>query len=163
MSAIPASTVNLKTMSDGTLRISFDIEPAHAKDAFGLFAAPGTPVGIAALRVGYAAVPAPEKPKGGALARLAGQWCKEPAFQKWVTAAYDRAMGGDGTRRGDINPGDLDPDTPEAFARHAILVMCGGIQSRAELDGDINAAALFKRLIRTPYMEFTATQPRTIG
>lgn len=155
MSAIPASTVNLKTMADGTLRISFDIEPAHAKDAFGLFAAPGTPVGIAALRVGYAAIPAPEKPKGGALARLAGQWCKEPRFQEWIRTKYDVAMGGDGSRKGDINPGDLDPDTPESLARHAILVFCS-IQSRSELDGNADAAALFKRHVRTPYMEFTA-------
>ena len=35
MSAIPASSVSLKTMADGTLRISFDIEPIHAQDALG--------------------------------------------------------------------------------------------------------------------------------
>jgi len=160
MSAIPASTVNLKTMSDGTLRISFDIEPAHAKDAFGLFAAPGTPVGIAALRVGYAAVPAPEKPKGGALARLAGQWCKEPRFQEWIRAVYDRRMGGNGSGTGDIDPDEM---TPEQLARHAILVMCLLQESRSELDSDPRGADLFQKLIRTPYMEFTATPPGALG
>ena len=59
MSAIPCASVSLKTMADGTLRISFDIEPMHAQDAFKLFAAPGTPAAIAALQVGYAAIPNP--------------------------------------------------------------------------------------------------------
>ena len=49
MSAIPCSSVSLKTMADGTLRISFDFEPANAQDAFRLFAAPGTPAAIALL------------------------------------------------------------------------------------------------------------------
>ena len=76
MSAIPASSVSLKTMADGTLRISFDIEPIHAQDAFKLFAAPGTQAAIAALKAGtYLEHPAaPKKPKGGELARLAGIW-----------------------------------------------------------------------------------------
>lgn len=90
MSAIPCASVSLKTMADGTLRISFDIEPMHAQDAFRLFAAPGTPAAIAALTVGYAAVPTvkesltPEKPKGGPLSIEAASMCRHPEFlAKW--------------------------------------------------------------------------------
>ena len=59
MSAIPCSSVSMRTMADGTLRLSIDIEPANAQDAFRLFAAPGTPAAIAALQVGYAAAGEP--------------------------------------------------------------------------------------------------------
>tara|TARA_R110000868_G_scaffold376148_7_gene640965 strand:+ start:461 stop:649 length:189 start_codon:yes stop_codon:yes gene_type:complete len=50
MTAIQATTVNLKTMADGTLRISFDFEPIDARNAFSLFSSPGTTVAIAAIK-----------------------------------------------------------------------------------------------------------------
>lgn len=135
MSAIPCASVNLKTMADGTLRISFDIEPMHAQDAFKLFAAPGTPAAIAALQVGYAAIPNPVelhqiKPKGGALSKLAGMWCGNPEFQAWS-----------GTNSG-------------ADARMFILQACE-IDSRAELDHDPVAAEKFHRLIRGEFSKYT--------
>lgn len=45
--AVMASTGQVRTMADGSLRISIEIEPRHAKDAFALFGAPGTPVALA--------------------------------------------------------------------------------------------------------------------
>ena len=36
MSVIEAASVNVKTLMDGTLRISVDVEPRHAQAAFGL-------------------------------------------------------------------------------------------------------------------------------
>ena len=99
MSAIPCSSVSMRTMADGTLRLSIDIEPANAQDAFRLFAAPGTPAAIAALQVGYAAAGepsvkeslTPETPKGGALAKLAGMWCADKTFQAWLETDPDNA------------------------------------------------------------------------
>jgi len=144
MSAIPCSSVSLKTMADGTLRISFDIEPMHAQDAFRLFAAPGTPAAIAALAVGYAAAKdvqkdihieyMPEKPKGGALSKLAGMWCNEPEFWRWL---------------------ETDPDNAchSAHGAAACLYAICGINSRAELDHDPVAAEKFHRLIRGPYQK----------
>lgn len=129
MSAIPCSSVSLKTMMDGTLRISFDFEPAHAQEAFKLFAAPGTPAAIAALKAGYALKsdePEPEAPKGGALAKLAGMWCQSKDFQEW-----------------------LGVPTP-AEARLFILEECE-IDSRAELDNNQFAAERFHRGVREPY------------
>lgn len=143
MSAIPCSSVSLKTMSDGTLRISFDIEPRHAQDAFRLFAAPGTPAAIAALQVGYAAAPniksypekdISEKPKGGPLAKLAGMWCNDPDFWAWL---------------------ETDPDNAchSAHGAAACLYAICEIESRAELDHDPVAAEKFHRLIRGPFMK----------
>ena len=137
MSAIPCASVSLKTMADGTLRISFDIEPMHAQDAFRLFAAPGTPAAIAALAVGYAAVGEPkpeplcepEKPKGGPLSKLAAMWCNDPEFWTW--------LGTDG----------------EMGAAAYIYSVCF-IKSRAELDHDVIAAEKFHRLIRGPYSKY---------
>jgi hypothetical protein len=127
-------------MADGTLRISFDIEPSNAQDAFRLFAAPGTPAAIAALQVGYAAVQEPircnptglEKPKGGALAKLAGMWCNDPEFWSWL---------------------ETDPDNAAHSASGAascLYTICE-IESRAELDHNPEAAEKFHRLIRGPY------------
>jgi len=131
MSAIPCASVSLKTMADGTLRISFDIEPMHAQDAFRLFAAPGTPAAIAALQVGYAAATddkaaTVEKPKGGPLAKLAGMWCNDPEFWVWACSK-----------------------TPEQ-ATQFIYGACD-IESRAELDHNPVAAEKFHRAVRGPY------------
>ena len=141
-------------MADGTLRISFDIEPMHAQDAFRLFAAPGTPAAIAALAVGYAAknsagfpghVPESiddaatktiaEKPKGGALAKLAGIWCNDPEFHDWLWEAASYT-------------GEPNADLCAATVRN----WCG-IESRAELDSNPDAAEKFHKFIRGPYQK----------
>lgn len=144
MSAIPCSSVSLKTMMDGTLRISFDFEPMHAKDAFGLFAAPGTPAAIAALQVGYAAVqpvtetPPPEKPKGGPLAKLAGMWSNDPEFWSWAS----------NTHKGEIwNIEDVDG------AAEFIRRICE-VSTRADLDHDDYAESLFHKHIRGPFQKY---------
>lgn len=142
MSAIPCASVSLKTMADGTLRISFDIEPANAQDAFRLFAAPGTPAAIAALQVGYAAAsdtPAEDQPKGGALAKLAGMWCADATFQQWL----------------EIDPDNAAPN--ESGAALCLYALCD-IQSRRQLDHDPAAAERFNRLIRGPYMKWRASK-----
>lgn len=145
MSAIPCSSVSLKTMADGTLRISFDIEPKDAQDAFRLFAAPGTPAAIAALQVGYAAAseavnPVSEKPKGGPLAKLAGMWCNDPEFWSWI----------------DVESGGFGCDSATC-ATGFIYLHCH-IDSRTELDHDPVAAEKFHRLIRGPYQKYLAAR-----
>ena len=139
MSAIPCSSVSLKTMADGTLRISLDIEPADAQAAFALFATPGTPAALAALKVGYEQkvdpLPGPAHKAaenvhvGGPLAMLAGQWCAHPAFRKWIYV-----------------------DT-EAQAAEKIRAFCK-VDSRRLLDHDPEAAQLFKDIFRSPYMAY---------
>lgn len=142
MSAIPASSVNLKTMADGTLRISFDIEPIHAQDAFKLFAAPGTQAAIAALKAGtyLEQQPTPEKPKGGELARLAGIWCNEPKFWRWIYTA-------DGS--------EVDSDMQAAAWIRGIC----DVESRADLDHNNEAGEYFHQAIRLPYMDYLKANP----
>ena len=126
---ITASTVKVSTMADDTLRLVIDIEPMHAQEAFALFGQRGSPVVIARL-TNEAATQAQqegEKPKGGPLARLAGQWCADPQFQYWIGA-----------------------DSADQAAE-LVREKCG-IRSRAELDHDGEAASQFDWLIRLPFM-----------
>lgn len=55
MTAIEASFVRLKSMADGSLQITAEVEPRHAVAAFTLFSAPGTPMALAALQCAKAA------------------------------------------------------------------------------------------------------------
>lgn len=135
MSAIPCASVSLKTMADGTLRISFDIEPMHAQDAFKLFAAPGTPAAIAALAVGYAASPAisktetTEKPKGGPLAIEAASMCRNQQYLAWSGHTSEQ-------------------DAADAMREYL------GITSRSQLDHNVDAKARFIKDFRAPFMKY---------
>lgn len=146
MSAVPCSSVSVRTLADGTLRISFDVEPMHAQDAFRLFAAPGTPAAIAALQSGYAAVvdqpiqpvmgnPITKKPTIGPLCMLAVQWCKDPMFWRWTDTISAYAV------------------ESETGASNLIKSICD-IDSRKALDTDPAAAERFHRLMRGPYIEY---------
>lgn len=160
MSAIPASSVSLKTMADGTLRISFDIEPAQAQDAFRLFAAPGTQVAIAALRAGSfleqipdAGIPAsglipPDsrelkpRPHMGDVCYRTVQWCADASFWAWINtmAAPGRGV------------------YSAAQAKAWVCFVCG-VESRKELDTNNEANKAWHRLIREPYRVYLAGRP----
>lgn len=75
-----------------------------------------------------------ERPKGGALAKLAGMWCASPDFWAWAT-----------------NFGERHINSPEAAA-DLIRRYCR-VKSRAELDSNEMAAALFNTYVRGPYMK----------
>ena len=75
-----------------------------------------------------------EKPKGGALAKLAGMWCNDPEFWAWLET-------------------DLDNACHSATGAAACLYAICGIESSAELDNDHVAAEKFHRLIRWPYQK----------
>lgn len=96
--------------------------------------------------------PSATQQKGGALARLAGKWCRMPEFVSFIRPIYDRAMGGDGSSYGDVSPRRDFGGDESAYARHCILVLCN-IDSRAELDHNAEAAEKFHRLIRLPFAE----------
>lgn len=139
MTVIEASSGTYRSRVDGTIVLQVEISPIHRADALALFGMPGTPLALAALKVGHAAKsdePAvEEKPKGGPLAKLAGIWCNDPAFQAWLT------------ERGDFAE-PLDADR----AAHVVRSWCA-INSRAELDSDPKAEERFQRSIRGPYMK----------
>ena len=136
-SVIPAATVGVKDMADSSLRITLEFEPRHAREAYALFGARGTPVAVVALKVGYEQkvdpLPGPAHKAaenvhvGGPLARLAGQWCADPAFQRWLFVGS------------------------EAQAAEKVKAFCE-VNSRRMLDHDPEAARLFQDIFRGPYM-----------
>jgi hypothetical protein len=129
MTAISASTVSLKTLADGTLRISFDFEPRDAQDAFRLFASPGTHVGIAALKDGHAAVSDKPESHQGPLCKWLVLRCKEKDFQEWAGCSSE--------------------NDAASFVKHKL-----GIESRTEIDGYPEIEDRFHRLIRIPYSKW---------
>lgn len=131
MSAIEASSVGVKTMADGTLRLSVDIEPRFARDAFALFGSPGTPMALAALKP--KADPAPEPPRDKPIAKWLALRGKEPHFQQWLR---DR--------------GGYSHDLDEKRCREVVCSWCN-VESRGDIDGDENAEKRFHSLIRGPY------------
>lgn len=76
----------------------------------------------------------PEKPRGGALAKLAGMWCNDPEF--W---AFVRSQG-------------VECNNAEHAA--SIVRKTCRISSRADLDNDERAAATFHELFRLPFMRW---------
>jgi hypothetical protein len=137
---ISGSSVRVQTMADATLRLTIDIEPNDAQKAFALFGRPGSSVALAALVPGYAAksdAPVePEKPKGGPLAKLAGQWCKDHRFQEWASQQEMYST--------------IDGGTPEEIARLFICETCD-VESRADLDHYQFNANLFHERVREPF------------
>ena len=93
--------------------------------------------------------PAPGTPaetlKGGALAKLAGMWCNDAGFQTWlhgyVPDLWDR-----------FENVPFDGSVQHLIAGNCIRAMVG-VKTRAELDHNPEAAALFKRLILQPYAD----------
>lgn len=138
MSAIPAASVNMRTLADGTLRVSFDIEPNQAQDAFRLFAAPGTPVAIAALKSGYAAVAEPDPPKEpvGPLCKWLVMRCGEPEFWEWLGHEWT---------------GGVVDSVGHAGIEVKLML---GIDSRKQIDTDPAVEAKFHELIRLPYQKW---------
>jgi len=146
MTAIPASSVRCQTMADGTLRVVLDVEPAQARDAFALFCAPGTAVALAALVPEHLRAPAPvsvapepvaEKPKGAEIAKWLGIRCNEPEFWTFL----------ENLERVNFPIGNKDE------AAYWVRKLCG-VESRAEIDNDPEAAERFHRLIRGPYAKW---------
>lgn len=129
MSVIEAASVRVQTMADGTLRLVCDIEPRNAQAAFALFASPGTPMALAALK------PQTSKPKAevGELCKWAAIRCTEPEFRRWCGVANEQ-------------------DAAE-FVRRVCHV-----ESRTELDTNPEAAELLHSTVRRPYAAWLKKQ-----
>lgn len=138
-SVVQGTTTTVRTMADGALRISIDIDPRYAQLAFSLFGAPGSPVALARLTHEAALTEARketiERAKGGPLAKLAGQFCADEVFMRWLRKKYHPL-----------------PQTPEDAAE--IIRRSCRISSRAELDHDKEAADIFHAQFRIPYNEW---------
>lgn len=79
--------------------------------------------------------PQSEKPKGGPLAKLAGMWAADPEFWAWLGTVH--------------TSNHWDGDTAAAYIRN----VCG-VESRAELDHDEEAATCFHTHVRGPFSKY---------
>jgi hypothetical protein len=131
-------------MADGTLRVTLDVEPAHAQAAFALFGRPGQPAALAALKTA-AQAQAAERAKGGNASKWLGMRCAEPAFQDWLEATFPNQRG--------AGVGEAPPGRAASIVR---AVCC--VNSRAEIDNNKEALQRFDRLIRQPWSAFCATR-----
>ena len=139
MTAISAVSRQVRTMADGTLRLTVDIEPASANVAFQLFGAPDVPMALARLTQQSSQVALQqetiERDKGGALAKLAGMWCADPRFWEWLNSDGERHIGS------------------ETEAAEYVRTICG-VQSRADIDHNPQAEKIFHNQIRLPFGDF---------
>lgn len=140
-SAIQCTRRQIRELSDGTLEVKIHIQPTDKANFLLLFPDIDLPAVIARLTQEAAKQSAQDeiieadKPKGGQLARLAGMWCNEPEFWEWLETSDDNAC------------------HSERGAALCIYGICG-IESRAELDNNPEAAEKFHRLIREPYSKW---------
>lgn len=139
LTAISGTRRAIKEMADGTIRVMVDIDPRFNAEFHRLFPQIDTPCAIAPLVNDFERIEhvEDEKPKGGALAKLAGMWCKEELFHEWLSGKPDFETFG---------------KSPDGAAEY-IRAFCG-VGSRAELDNDGGAAEIFQRYIRVPYMKW---------
>jgi hypothetical protein len=144
--AIMGTFVAIKTMADGTPRVTLDMQCTLSEvAAMGLI--PGVPFAIARLSKEAAGKPAvepvsqPEEPKQkpGQLCVMAVNFCKDPMFWTWIMEAHGLAC---------FN---------QAEAKEFVLNQCQ-VESRKELDDLSNAAELFHRLIRRPFLAWRDAQ-----
>lgn len=160
---IEAASGQCKTMADGTLRITFDVEPRHAAAAFALFSAPGTPAVLGRLVAAHEKAPAvpaqreEQKPPMGPLCKWAVLRCGESSFQEWIRPVYDRVMGGDGRGWGDVTPEHDFGGSVEKYASHCVKVIAE-VQSRRELDTNQAAGDYFKSAVMAPYGKWLASR-----
>jgi hypothetical protein len=113
--------------------LKFQIQPEDLEKFRGL---KGTVFYAALVKRQESGAPETQKPKGGPLSQLAGQWCHNPKFFEWIWGIV--AAG---------EPVEI------SMCRDFILEKCG-IQSRAELDHNETAAAIFHEQIRLPFSKW---------
>ena len=77
--------------------------------------------------------------KGAALSRAAARMCNGAKFQRWVVSCIGAAPGG---------------VSPQQHAAQFVRDACG-IASRAELDHNARAQALFHEAVRKPFVKWS--------
>ncbi|CAB3730259.1 hypothetical protein LMG22037_05520 [Paraburkholderia phenoliruptrix] len=128
----------IKEMADGTIRVQIDIDPTCRSAFWSLFPSIDMPVAIAPLVADFERrEPEPEKPKGGALAKLAGMLCADSEFWKFLTYQFSLE----------------EACESDEGAAEVIREVCE-IESRSELDWHTDAADRFHAQIRGPWIKW---------
>jgi hypothetical protein len=140
MSAIEATSGTYRSRVDGTVVLSVEIEPRYRAEALALFGMPGTPMALAALRVGRVVE---TKAEGGVghYCFKAVSMCRDPQFWRWISSA------------------SLQGKTPKSEAEAAAVVReACKVESRNEFDTDADARLRFRTLFEAPYTKWLQTQ-----
>lgn len=145
---IQATSRTVKTMADGTLRLTVDISPIHAQNAFTLFGMPDAPVVLARLTQEAAQTQAQnetieeDKPKGGFLSQWLAKRCKEKSFWEFLDNYHEAK---------DWHGGVECEADAESVSKELL-----GITSKTEIDNDKDVEGSFHKLIRLPYASWLA-------
>lgn len=137
---IQASSIRIKSMADGSLDLTVRIEPKDMIAAVALFGAPGIAIVLGRLLANHEKETddeekeEAEKPKGGPLSKLAGQWCNDEVFWKFLRQRYGEDC------------------TSSLMAANVLRTLCD-VDSRARIDHDDNAKAEFHK-IRQGFMNW---------
>jgi len=143
MHAISGTRRAMKEMADGTIRVQVDIDPSCRGAFLSLFPNIDMPVALAPLVADFeqqkpdAGIPA-SRPKGGELARLAALLCQNAEFLAWQNLSN------------------------ESNARAFICLACG-VESRADLDNNPEAAVLFHENIRKPFLAWKEARTKGVA
>lgn len=147
MDAISAVTRTLKTMADGSLRVTVEIQPQDAKNAFDMLGSPDTPIAIARLTQEASKQQAQdetiEKAKGGFLSQWLAMRCNEPEFWAFMEARIFTECGM--------------PVYVESLAQCDDEIKSFlEIKSKTEIDNNPKVEKRFHELIRIPYSKWLA-------
>ena len=162
MSAILATSGAIRSLVDGTLRLTVDIEPKDAQAAFALFGKPGPPVALARItneaavehdRKAQAQPPAePLERKPLSLASKVAITCGEPSFHLFL--AHERPN----TWRDAMNHVRADENLPTVrknLAAWVVRKLCA-VTSRSEITAGSGAANRWEDL-ETDYHHWQRT------
>lgn len=143
---IAGAQAGLRVLTDGTVRLTIDLEPKDRVAAMTLFGAPGQSIALAALKDGHAAKsPAPTTTFRdlGPMCREAIDLCKNPQFHHYVARV--------------LRPGKNVGDPGEEGCKQFILTHCN-VTSRKDLDADVDTRNLFISHIRKPFHQWLDKQ-----
>lgn len=138
-----------RTLADGTVRVTIEIEPADALRAMQMLGMPGLPIAIVRLAhsdpladpeppPAISAPPKAGKPATGPLCRSAGILCNDEKFQRFCLAMIDNNEVG--------IPLGLRLAPPEEAAAEVIRAYCV-VASRRDIDGNPDAKLRFAQLM----------------
>jgi hypothetical protein len=139
--AVEAERRQVRELANGTLEVKLFVAPVAKAEFHRLFPDLGMPCTLVPVKP---AAPS-DVPKGGELARLAGILCGDAEFQVWIEARHPT-----------IAEGAEFGDDASKVAAHIVRTLCG-VESRAELDHDPEAARRFHELVRKPWSERKAS------
>jgi hypothetical protein len=151
LTALSGAAMSLRTMADGTVRVTIDFEPKDRKAVMEMLGSPGQPCAVVALEHGHAAAgnkaPAATYRDFGPICREAIDLCGNGQFQEYAVRSY----------RGSVPPS-------EKVAKQFILTQCN-VDSRKDLDTAEGARDLFIEHVRKPFHAWLAKQavPPTSG